>query len=97
MSGDFKITRFNMAEFIEISNTDNEQVCKPLGEKVLAAAKSDADGFADSGNYRDTLRLEVHPRTSEKNWARTQVISGAKYGLQVESRHGTLARALGSP
>jgi len=99
MSGEFKITHFNDDEFIAIANLVNEQVCKPMGEAVLAKAKGLADEFADSGEYRDTLRLETDKREVFKGnraWARTQVVSGAKYGMQVESRHGTLARALGS-
>jgi hypothetical protein len=91
---DIKITRFNMAELIDISNEVNEAVCKPMGEKVLAAAKAAAP--VDSGNYHDTLRLEVHPRTGANDWARVQVVSGSKHGMKVESRHGTLGRALGS-
>ena len=88
------VKRVNLAELIDISNEVNESVCKPIGAKVLAAAKAAAP--AESGNYRDTLRLEVDKRTGSNDWAHVRVVSGAKYGMQVESKHGTLARALGS-
>lgn len=87
--------KVNMAELVEISNEVNEKVCKPIGEETLAEARSLADGFAVTGNYRDTLRLETDARDGVGDWAHTRVVSGAVYGMQVEATHGTLARALG--
>ncbi|PFG16278.1 hypothetical protein ATK74_0812 [Propionicimonas paludicola] len=92
----FGPVNLNMAELVEISNLVNREVCNPIGEQVLARAQADADGFAQSGNYRDTLRLEPDVRDGVEDWAHTRVVSGARYGHIVEAKHGTLARALGS-
>lgn len=84
-----------MPELIEVSNLVNEKVCKPIGEETLAEAQALAEEFAVTGNYKNTLRLETDVRTGADDWAHTRVVSGAAYGMQVEARHGTLARALG--
>lgn len=96
MPSQFHLGALNIAELEAISNAVNEKVCKPIGEEVLAEARARADEFAVTGNYRDTLRLETDRREGEGDWAHTRVVSGAHYGMQVESRHGTLARSLGT-
>jgi len=93
------ITHFNEDEFIEISNRVNEQVCKPIAEAVADEARALADEFSDSGAYRDSIHVEVQSREAYKgnhSWARSKVVADVDHALKVESKHGTLAKALGS-
>ncbi|MCH9834277.1 hypothetical protein K0U83_01370 [bacterium] len=92
MAGTFEL---NMAELIDISNSVNEQVCKPLAEATAERARADAATFAVSGDYAASIGVWVEPRTGIKSWARSVVGARIGYGMQVESRHGTLAKALG--
>ena len=85
----------NMATLISITNEVNEAVCRPLAEDAAGRARALAAEFAVSGDYDASIFTEVVPRTSIKGWARVTVGSSSPYALKVESRHGTLARALG--
>lgn len=87
--------QLNMATLIEIANEVNERTCRPMAEATADRARAAAAEFAESGEYRDSIFVEVQPRTSVKGWARTIVGSSAPYAGRVESRHGTLSRALG--
>jgi hypothetical protein len=65
---------------------------------VANAAETAADNArsnapVDSGEYRDTIRVEI-TRTPYRVVAK--VIADCDHGMIVESKHGTLARALNS-
>ena len=92
MAGTFEL---NMAELIDISNAVNEQVCKPLAEATAERARADAATFTESGDYAASIDVWSEPRTGVNDWARTCVGAKVPYGMQVESRHGVLAKALG--
>lgn len=95
MAADF---RLNMATLIEIANEVNERTCRPMAEATADRARAAAAEFAESGEYRDSIFVEVQPRSAvagNHSWARTIVGSSAPYAGRVESRHGTLSRALG--
>lgn len=57
-------------------------------EDALGSAKASAP--VDSGDYRDSLHIEQ--ATTDRAVAR--VVADVPYALQVEAKHGTLARSL---
>jgi len=96
MSGQIKVARINLAELIEISNAVNEQACRPIAEQIADEARALAESFSVSHDYQNSIHVEVDPRTGEDDWARSRVVATAPYSMQVESRHGVLARAMGA-
>lgn len=61
---------------------------QPAAERVLAAAKASAP--VDTGDYRDSLRIEY---VKTDRWV-ARIISDAPYGGLVEADRGTLMKAL---
>lgn len=58
--------------------------------RVLAAAQSDASGYIVTGNYYNGL--EIHQDSTDR--AVVRVAGTAPHSHLVETKHGTLARAL---
>lgn len=92
MAGDFTL---NVQGMIDLTNEVNEQVCKSLAEHVADRARSLAEEFTITGDYRDSIHVVTDPRDSWTDWAHSRVVADSDHALQVESRHGTLAKALG--
>ncbi len=88
--------KLNMPGLIAISNEVNGTVCRELAEKAKAAMESDARTFAVSGDYAESFEITSDQRTGADDFAHTYVYSTSPYALQVEARHGTMARGLGS-
>ena len=80
-------------EFIAISNAALDAVVEPAAQEMAARAQSLADESAVSGTYRDSIAVVVDRRTSGEGFGRAIVTARVPYGMQVESRHGTLAKA----
>lgn len=59
-------------------------------ERVLAAAQSDARDYIVTGNY--LAGLEIRQDTTDR--AVVRVVGSAPHSHLVETKHGTLARAL---
>jgi hypothetical protein len=78
---------------VQISNGVNEQVCKPIAEKVAERARALAP--VDTGAYRDSIHVETDVRTDASDWAHSRVVADDPKAMAIESRMGILARALG--
>lgn len=82
-------------EFIEISNAALDAVVIPAAEQMAERVRSLADEFAVTGTYRDSVAVVVDRRPDQDSFARAIVTPRVAYGMQVEARHGTLAKAAG--
>ena len=67
-------------------------VLRAPAQRVESAARSAAP--VDSGAYHDSIGVEESETSI--GWARAYVVARAPHSHIVESRSGTLARALGS-
>ena len=82
-------------EFIEISKAALDAVVIPAAEQMAERVRTLAEGFAVSGATAGSIAVVVDRRTTGKNYARAIVTDLTPYGMQVEARHGTLAKAAG--
>lgn len=80
------------AGLIEISNQVNRAVVEPLARSVAARAISSAPRV--SGDYADSIDVEVDPRTGVNDFAHCRVVARSAHAMIVEARTGNLARAL---
>jgi hypothetical protein len=87
--------RWNESEFVAISNAVLDAVVAPAAEAMAERARSIADTFAQSGTYRDSIEVVVDRRPGVDGWGRAIVTTRVGYGMQVEARHGVLAKAAG--
>lgn len=81
--------KLNSAEFRRILRSPGAfAALLPMGERVLAKAKADAE--VATGEYRESLHLEqvITDR------AVVRVVSKTDHSIAVEARTGNLARAL---
>ena len=86
-----------MDELIEISNEVNNSTCAEVAAAVVSAAKGLAEPISVSHAYQQSIQvLPPDPRTGIGDWAHQRVGATAPHAARVESRHGILARALGS-
>lgn len=83
---------WNMAELVRIANVANEQICKPLAEKVADRARSGAP--FETGAYQSSIGIRTDERSGVDDWAHTYVVATDAKAFWVESRTGNLARAL---
>lgn len=83
---------WNMAELVRIANVANEQLCKPLAEKVAERARGRAP--VATGDYKASIGVETEPRSGVDDWAHSYVVATDDKAMLVESRTGNLARAL---
>lgn len=93
MAAKWSRPQLNMAELIDISNLVNTEVCKPMAEDIAAKARDLAGGITESGGYRDSIHVEIDPRTAVNDFAHSRVVADVPYAVRVESRHGILGRA----
>ena len=93
MPGQWGKVRLNMAELIDISNEVNRQVCKPIADDIAGKARALAEGVTVGGGYRDSIHVEVDPRTGADDFAHSRVVADVPYAVRVESRHGILGKA----
>lgn len=76
-----------------ISNLGKSPAVRAIVEEATERIAADARAAApvDSGEYRDEIRTEY---TETENRVVGHVVAGARHSMLVESREGTLARAL---
>lgn len=74
--------KLNWPALIELSNEANEQLARPIAERVASVA---GEGVV----------VDDDSRGSKSGWARTRVLTTTVESMRRESREGTLARALG--
>lgn len=89
------VDRFNTAELVAISNAVLDAEVIPAAERMADRARGIADSFAVSGDYRDSIAVVADRRPTVDGWGRAVVTARVGYGMQVESRHGVLAKAAG--
>lgn len=83
---DVRLDREGVAELLK-----SPDIRRELERRArLVAAKARASAPRVTGRYADSIEV----RTTVTDRARVSVVSTVHYGLQVEARHGTLARAL---
>lgn len=93
MATKVKINHAEMTRLLrgEGSYSGIRKMLEEKGEKVASAASASAP--VESGDYKASIRaeLDVHPSR-----AAVHVGAHVDYGMEVEARHGTLARSLGA-
>jgi len=85
----FKVNHANIGRLLKSQGA--QALCDAKAEQAAAHARSIAR--VDSGDYRDSIKVVPSPTP---NRARTEVRADISYGLAVEARDNTLARALES-
>lgn len=89
MADDF---RLNMREIVNLTNEVLEADCVPLANKAAQIARDNAPDA--TGEYRESIHVEVVPRTGIDDWADAYVVADAPHAGVVEARTGNLTRAL---
>lgn len=83
--------KLDMATLVEIANKANSAICVPAANKVAAAARS-----PHHPELAEFIHVKVDPRSGVGDWAHARVVNGHPHAMKIESKHGVLARALGS-
>lgn len=84
--------KWNENFFREVLNSAAvTSIVQAKAEAVASAARASAP--VDTGAYRASIRVEM---VRGKNRVIGKVVAASDHGMVVESKHGTLGRALGA-